>query len=263
MATLPLQLKCKSNTANDVFNILGDFVQPTSSTTPAAIAESIDRLKPSLPGNDLESFLWETWVVFITVAEQIPHDHCSQDRLVEVIDALTQLPSTTVQIWGSDICVWKDLPLLGATMRESWRGPTPDNSYAVQEDAEKCVNLNSFAARLLKLDSISWFNFAIWTLRSALEQNPPEAELGTYVNAAAEWIKYSGKVLFDMAEASGGENEDRILSAGALYLGPSKLCLERWAFWKQRLNRISEVPGQIGYTSEEAKRIMDEIDSLG
>lgn len=34
------------------------------------------------------------------IARQIPSDHESQDRLVKLVDALRQLPSTVENIWG-------------------------------------------------------------------------------------------------------------------------------------------------------------------
>lgn len=89
-----------------LFDILNEDLQSSSTTTPAVAAQGIDALAPMKRPNlgdgkkeSPESFLWEIWKIFIPIAKQIPHDHPSQDRLVEVIAALSELPPTTVEIW--------------------------------------------------------------------------------------------------------------------------------------------------------------------
>jgi hypothetical protein len=68
----------------------------------AAIAlDDLDPMKCKESGEEveaIESFL-ETWGTFIEIAKQIPSDHSSQDRFIDLIDALTHLPPTSVTVW--------------------------------------------------------------------------------------------------------------------------------------------------------------------
>lgn len=48
---------------------------------------------------DPESFLWETWGTFEKIAQQIPSNHMSMEKLVQLVKSLRLLPPTTVAIW--------------------------------------------------------------------------------------------------------------------------------------------------------------------
>lgn len=97
-----------------LFDILNEYLQPSSTTTPAVAAQGIDALTPMKrpdPGDGKkkespESFLWEIWGMFIEIAKQIPHEHPSQDRLVKVIIALRELPPTSLEIWTVSFSHW-------------------------------------------------------------------------------------------------------------------------------------------------------------
>lgn len=112
MAALPLHLESLDDpepwpVEQKLFDILNEYLQPSSTTTPAIAAHAIDALTPMKQPDtgdsqreSPESFLWEIWGDFIDIAKQIPHDHLSQDRLVEAVKALSELPPTTVEIWS-------------------------------------------------------------------------------------------------------------------------------------------------------------------
>jgi hypothetical protein len=109
MASLSLESRAESNsTEQDMFNILNDYLQPSSTTPPSEAAQAIHALTPKAgstqeENNDLENFLWSSWGAVIEIAKQIPHNHPSQDRLVALIHALTELPPTTVSIWSVSV----------------------------------------------------------------------------------------------------------------------------------------------------------------
>ncbi|KAM5456377.1 hypothetical protein MaudCBS49596_001400 [Microsporum audouinii] len=111
-------------------------------------------------------------------------------------------------------------------------------------------------ARLLNLDQIFWSNFAVWSLRSALEE-PPAANAESHrcnVEAAAQWMVYSGPYLLkeanedpareaeeqEAAKTEAQPNRGQPLAAGKLYKGKARLCTERWQFWKQQFGDISQ-----------------------
>ena len=125
-------------------------------------------------------------------------------------------------------------------------------------EAEEWINLNAFAARLLKLDAISWTVFGIWELREALEEPSEIPGSGLHVRAAAEWIKHSGVFLYGAA-INGTEGHEECLSAatGSLYPGTNVVCLKRWEFWKCRFGNIGGKAGDC--TKEVALRARREM----
>ncbi|KAF9888622.1 hypothetical protein FE257_008554 [Aspergillus nanangensis] len=244
-------------------NLLDTYCQPSNNTTPASVAEEINRLAQGILHSaepDIEEFLWEVWKVFITIAKQIPSDHESQERLVGVIAALTELCPTTIQIWGSDIRLWKDLPLLGPSMREAWISPTIDHTTPSEKPIEEWINLNSFAARLLARDYASWIQFPVWALRSALEEESSGAELDCNATVAAEWILQSAVQIYEKIATSPGEKEDRAMSVGPLYKGPQGVCPERWNFWKKRFGEIAGGQGVAGDKAVKAREVMERVE---
>ncbi|KAF3479836.1 uncharacterized protein GIQ15_06812 [Arthroderma uncinatum] len=258
-----------------LFDILNEYLQPTSSTISSAAAKEIDSLTPkkrqglgssddAKPKEDYESFLMETWGTFIEIARQIPSEHASQDRLVELVKALSELPATNAEIWG--LCILTYIPL----------APASGDKSASSNDAQRWINQNAFAARLLNLEKVSWSNFAVWSLRSALEENVTSDESHKCnVAAAAQWMMYSGPYLLkevksDAAkevqeqEADNGEakpNKGQPLAAGTLYKGKGKerLCPERWQFWKQQFGEIAQQGGEenVKSVAQLAKEKMD------
>lgn len=76
------------------FEILNEYLQPDSTTLPFAVAEAIDQLHPDIRPDDgtrkehVGAYHANTWDMFMDVARQIPHDHPSMGRLVEVVVAI-------------------------------------------------------------------------------------------------------------------------------------------------------------------------------
>ncbi|KAK2746226.1 hypothetical protein FQN57_003348 [Myotisia sp. PD_48] len=294
-----------------LFGILNEYLQPSSSTSPLTAATEIDNLSPDKrqgsqkpkesrkdegnndndddddeeeeeeeeeeEGEDIESFLLEAWDTFIELARQIPSDHGSQDRLVDLLKVLTELRPTKVQIWGEDTLVWTDLPLLAPAMREAWISPTYNDKMPAPEASQRWINQNAFAARLLNLDSLTWSHFAVWSLRSALEDRPSKkAETRDCdIIAAAQWIFYCGPYLYNEAQGDAArellekeKEEDpkekalrgEPLAPGSLYKragGKPRFSVERWDFWQQR---FVEIGGQTD--AEEVKAAAEKATTL-
>ncbi|KAI9934108.1 hypothetical protein AWENTII_000474 [Aspergillus wentii] len=274
MASLSLHLKGLKDTdpwigEQKVFEILNEYLRPSSTTTPAIVAQRIDQLTP-MKRNELgtrkemespESFMWGIWSYFITLAKQIPYDHPSQDRLVAVVYALSELPSTTVDIWESDVRIWTDLPILGPCMREAWNSPTSPNLNPSKEKATEWINLNSFAARLLRHPAVSWTIFAVWGLFPALEIPSEGPKLDCDVIAAAEWIIHSGDVLLKQINQDRGvRSYFEKVGAGSLYQREDTLNTGRWQFWKRRFGEIKEQVSEDGKIA--AQRAIDRMEEL-
>ncbi|GAQ09484.1 hypothetical protein ALT_6805 [Aspergillus lentulus] len=245
MASLSLESRAQPDSPEHrIFNILNDYLQPSSTTPPREAAQAIHALTPktgSTPeeNSELEDFLWYTWGTIIKVAKQIPHNHPSQDRLVDLIHALTELPPTTVSIWGSENYLWKDLPMLGPSLRESWDPP----AYTKPDDQEvtEWINLQAFTARLMSKCDPSLSLLGVWSLRSGLEEELSDNELEGEVAAAAMWMVYGSENLFSqLADAVEDEEKERLMKPGTLYSGQGQLSPERWQFWKQRFGEMSQ-----------------------
>ena len=114
-----------------IFNILNTYLQPNADQTPANAAQEIGKLSPlkrpreeDKENEDPAIFLFEMWDVVVSLAEQIPWNHPGQNRLVELIQALRDLPEPkTVELknWDDQV-VYSDLPLLGPVMTERNHG---------------------------------------------------------------------------------------------------------------------------------------------
>ena len=101
-----------------IFDILLDTFQTQSKSITAGARDIDALLRTSLENTSPEGLLWEAWNVIIKTAEQISHIDPTQDRLVELIKHLRDLPPRTVIVWSSECKIWTDLPLLGASFAE-------------------------------------------------------------------------------------------------------------------------------------------------
>ena len=131
--------------------------------------------------------------------------------------------------------------LLSTTLTCTPKEPTTGGKAPDEDSARKWINLNSFAARLLGKDLPQWTNYAIWQLRSALEEpDQDKGALDCEVMAAAEWILQGGEELYKRFREDLDEAETRMTKPGSLYQGKAGLCRQRWDFWKQRFTDVSQ-----------------------
>ena len=86
------------------FEIISPYLQPGSTASAASTATQIDALTPGKrqSGNEeveeSSSFLLEFWEVFLGIAKQLPYDHPSQDRLVDLAKELTRLATPSSEV---------------------------------------------------------------------------------------------------------------------------------------------------------------------
>ena len=168
--TLTLRLPEFGYTSNDLsrkFGLIRDYLEDTDSraestaeqlTTPAE-----DSSSPELNESEcsLEGFLWSLWAMVVKLIQQIPHNHPWQDKMVELLSAIKEVPRRVTpemgqleRSWGKGF--WKDLPIFGAEVRETWnRGPLekiPEGVFMYPGDTpfppDVWTNLNAFTARL-------------------------------------------------------------------------------------------------------------------
>jgi hypothetical protein len=109
--------------AKKLFEFFEEYLQSSSTTSPRTAAQEVNDLFPDhrseviegkLVKESPEGFLWELWCQLFDIAGQLPRDSPCQERLAELVKALSTIrTSTTVEIWGSNITLWESLPLLG------------------------------------------------------------------------------------------------------------------------------------------------------
>jgi hypothetical protein len=112
----------------NLFELFEEYLQPLSTTSPGTAAQKVNDLFPDhrsevmegkLVKESPEGFLWELWCQLFDIAGQLPRDSPCQERLAELVKALSTIrTSTTVEIRGSNITLWESLPSLTLCARE-------------------------------------------------------------------------------------------------------------------------------------------------
>ena len=151
----------------------------------------------------------------------------------------------------------------GALLTRDPTAPTSDGEAPNEESARKWISLNSFAARVLNKDLADWTDFAVWQLRSSLEEPVRAGAVADCdVAAAAEWILRGGEGLFArLEEGDLADDEARRTKPGSLYRGKAGLCRARWEFWKGRFGDVGdEVDEETGRRALLAAQRMKEIE---
>ncbi|KAL4066181.1 hypothetical protein J3A83DRAFT_4098949 [Scleroderma citrinum] len=240
------------------FDILNEYLSPSSSTSPMDAAWQFNNglpfNSPDVESEEMESIdclLGEIWDLVFRLAQQIPHNHPSQERFVQFILALRDLPvDIKVSIGKDPDHLWHDLPMLDFGM-EMWlhRIPT-DHIFTDDNTRQRWQNYNSFVARLVRDGVYVGLHSAalccISVLCSALEDEPdPRSkaykaygpELDVFLPIAAEWILLAGKKVYSLSKAnySAGFYGNR----GKNFKGPVGFSVERWNFWKGRFEAVS------------------------
>ncbi|KAK3392906.1 hypothetical protein B0H63DRAFT_3078 [Podospora didyma] len=178
-----------------------------------------------------------------------------QDALIEFLVKLRQTPVTKA---GSDeplVCeggrVWTDLPMFGWAARDLWNFDIYNKDTKLEElNTFRCQN--AFLAQLTALsnlddpkDPFDYSLYALWTLRTALEDTPPkDASAGRVTGAvklAEIWIHYAGDALKKLSaknlsfEGNMGNPGDKY--ADRDWKGFSE---ERWAVWMEELKKAKK-----------------------
>lgn len=156
--------------------------------------------------------------------------------------------------------------------REAYNdSPDPDASD-VEIDA--WANLNFFYARITERGLHDLSIYAIWCLRTALENEAQDDAEGTalqkynvYVPAAASWIFGLGRALYtkDTDLTPSDRKQGNPGKGGELWKGKAAFCKERWALWKERLATISKIDGVSKKTmsiSRDAVEAMERAESF-
>ena len=111
-----------------IFTILDTYLQPSSGVAAVIAAQEITQLYPTDPATQTPgthdslafTFLYRLWELFIIVVEQIPWYHTSQDKVIELMKAIRDIPNPTPITFDDGfshgVKLWTDLPVLGAVL---------------------------------------------------------------------------------------------------------------------------------------------------
>ncbi|KAG6020910.1 hypothetical protein E4U41_002684 [Claviceps citrina] len=239
---------------------------PPSEDSAEKTAGEIDELYPD-DAKEAEDWLWSFWTIFVGVAKKIPADDERQQLLALTVAKLKERRDQEVEMWGQKTRVWTELPMLGPIMRDAWNlSPDFDGSENDTSSIQEWISLNSFAARLYGLSLQDWHNFAIWELRSGLEETPedrPNAK-DTRIATAYEWIAHAGKQLHRKGTEVNKLDamETRALKPGNLFKSDqSGLTVERWNFWRGRIGVLGAGAGS-GAAKEKAQKTLEKMKEI-
>ncbi|KAK5991899.1 hypothetical protein PT974_05287 [Cladobotryum mycophilum] len=188
---------------------------------------------------------WDLWEILLSIVNWAPPDHLLQDTLLLVVVHLAQLDGLVTNP-ESDEMKWENLPNLIACIRDHWFNPTHLDDFT-EEDVSKWKNTSSFIARYSALDPLEMGSlYPLATVRDALEEpvpNGPKMDCGLWV--ATEWIMRYGPALYWFLTTQNTELDEQRTRAFRL----GSLCeektfplisVDRWHYWKKRLEDISE-----------------------
>ncbi|OQO09761.1 hypothetical protein B0A48_05164 [Cryoendolithus antarcticus] len=193
--------------------------------------------------DNVEAVLWKLWQSVTSLAVESTSDS-ERQRLVDLILELQKRPDLeesgkVCKVW--DAVVWRDLPVLGAQMREAWNETADDSSP--KESQIQWLNLNAFTATLVasahaKSDQPDLSIFGLWTIRTALEESTDKPD-GVSLVAAKLWFKHASSAVHDFSEKS-KVFDGKVAKPGFSYSKESwrGFSPERWDVWQQRLGEL-------------------------
>ncbi|KAJ8109979.1 hypothetical protein OPT61_g7052 [Boeremia exigua] len=150
---------------------------------------------------------------------------------------------------------------------------TPE-PYASEIEIDAWANVNFFFARITERGLQDLSMFAIWSMRTALENEQLDDVEGTaaekynvYIPAAASWIFGMGRALNTKVKdlTPTDQNQGNPARGGDLWKGKPEFSKERWAFWKERLafvSKLDEVSDKTRNISKDAIEAMERAESF-
>ncbi|KAH0432387.1 hypothetical protein CcaCcLH18_06467 [Colletotrichum camelliae] len=234
--------------------VLKVFSRGISAATPEAAKEAARQLNDLCPPlnrtEDANNWMYMVWLVMLDIVADMGSRDAVQEGCVRILEELVQCAKGMMDVWGRNLRVWTDLPVLPIAFHEFWENdPTrkEGSEKLGPADVQSWKNISCFAARLMRSGLASDYDQAIMALRTALEEDistlPGFADCR--IQVACLWIKHASKFLLRWALKNPGRAEvagasPGYMEAGPLYGGPATMCLQRWGFWIERLERLGK-----------------------
>ncbi|KAJ6128897.1 Protein of unknown function DUF3632 [Penicillium samsonianum] len=143
-----------------------------------------------------ESWCLEFWGTVSDIMKQIPHDHPLQDKMVETIKELEDLPGVEVTFYETVLGVKRSCSDSQLTCLSFYAGNNANLDRSSTFD--RSINWQAFSARVLQASLADWFHLTNWCFRDALKEEPlqPKEFVGCRICVAVQWIRHSGETIF-------------------------------------------------------------------
>ncbi|KAK2760866.1 hypothetical protein FQN54_002106 [Arachnomyces sp. PD_36] len=223
-----------------VFLILKDFLQPDTNLPLHYVVDTIAGLFPRNAA--LSTEVWSFGVVCLELAQQIPYQHPSQQKLVRLLEHLAKSEKVIVNLYygQSNNGFYHPFERLAEYMGQYLRTPSIESST-------EFINLHAFIANLHESHIFrSDPTYAIWAMHDAFEiKNEPGLTRDTCILIAAQWILWNGQSLFTHLKFPGDVSpyQRKLWAPGDLYDGEPLLDLDRWRFWRDGFKNVAEETG--------------------
>lgn len=207
--------------------------------------------------------LHDLWYAFIQAAKNTSSENTAQEMLVyhvlsaREMGALTRtrqvglsVSPTTEIARTSNGMIWKDLPFLTQDLQDAWSKDSLKLSTTHRE------NLAAFIARLTSVGVCgnALAGCALWLFRDALETPRPlavsdsesgsEVPLTELLPAVRVWLLFAAPKLIVLSDKSVDEFSSEVSKLGELArsanVASDGFSPSRWAFWRQRLEELSQ-----------------------
>jgi hypothetical protein len=123
-----------------------------------------------------------------------------------------------------------------------------DDSDKEKRSRIRDINFQAFAARLTIAGVSDVSRLAVYRICNVLEVDPDfylpgydrvGPHLDTGIPVANVWICLAGKLIFDLCKLNGEGAARNDMAAGKYWTGSVGFSVERWEFWKRRLDEVA------------------------
>jgi hypothetical protein len=130
-----------------------------------------------------------------------------------------------------------------------WIGIVIDDDSEEEKGSRiRDINFQAFAARLTIEGVWDVSRLAVYSIRDVLEEDPDfdvpgydkvGPHLDTGIPVANVWISLAGKLIFGLCKVNGEGAARNDMPGGKHWKGSVGFSVERWEFWKQRLDEVA------------------------
>ncbi|KAJ0114871.1 hypothetical protein J7T55_004613 [Diaporthe amygdali] len=195
-----------------MFNVLNDFLQPDTKLSVDEAARCLDAIvpdnRPNEPGQEKEPAL--NWMLEMSdliwkVAKQMPCDHESQDKLVQLLGALRRLPITaTCNHGGPELPIWRE-SFDGWCDSERHSLVTPEKrNNPPKTECEQYINANAFLARVRAAgvmkccDYLYGYSAVQDAVKDTIDETSKGDVLPCHIVSGAQWVVQATEWLWSL-----------------------------------------------------------------
>ncbi|KAJ4319903.1 hypothetical protein N0V94_003675 [Neodidymelliopsis sp. IMI 364377] len=196
----------------------------------------------------------DLWYSIIHAAKRMPfhaaedgntRDHRFHADIVDLVAAFRDHNITGNEQYNY---LYSSLTDFSLACREAYNDAPDASASGLEIDA--WANVNFFFAKVTEQGLSDLSIYAIWSLRTALEEEHEDDAEGTavqkldaFVPAAASWIFGMSRALYlkDVDLTPSDRKQGNPARGGPLWKGKAGFSKERWALWKERLTVVSKM----------------------